>query len=130
MQAIFSSRGYHADMSKRSDPEYGRYLRSLREAAGISQREVARQLGVHHSNVGFWERSGTVPRSNLLPKLASILGIPVESIIGDSDTSKKNQLPASRLGKAFESVANLPRHKQKRIVEVVEALVSQEAKAS
>lgn len=127
MQAVFSSRPYSAHVSKRTDPSNGERLRSLREAAGISQRELARQLGVHHSNVGFWERSGTVPRSALLPDLAKILGVNIDDIIGDPDGAKRPPLPSSRLGKAFDSVSKLPRRQQKKIVEVVEALVAQSA---
>ena len=127
MQAVFSSRGYDRPVSVKDSPLNSSPLRSLREAVGISQREFARQLGVHHSNVGFWERSGTVPRSNLLPKIANILGVPVESVLGTPVEKPKKQLPSSRLGKAFDSVSKLPRHKQKQIVQVVEALVSQES---
>ena len=126
MQAVFISRGYDADMSDTISIHSGSHLRSLREAVGISQRELARQLKVHHSNVGFWERTGTAPRSNLLPALAKILGVPVESILSDSEESPKKKVPSSRLGKAFDSVSKLPRHKQQQIVKVVEALVSQE----
>ena len=127
MQAVFISRGYDADMSDTISLHSGSHLRSLREAAGISQRELARQLNVHHSNVGFWERTGTVPRSNLLPALAKILGVPVESVLGNAEGTSKKQVPSSRLGKAFDSVSKLPRHKQQQIVKVVEALVSQES---
>ena len=127
MQAIFPSRPYIGLMSKRSSTSYGERLSALREAAGISQRELARQLDVHHSNVGFWERTGTVPRSSLVPKMAKILGVTVEEIISDSGKSKQPGLPASRLGKAFNSVSKLPRRQQTKIVEVVEAFVAQNA---
>jgi len=59
--------------------------------------------------------------------MARILGVAVEDIIGDPDENRRPTLPASRLGKAFDSVSKLPRRKQNKIVEVVEALVAQNA---
>jgi transcriptional regulator with XRE-family HTH domain len=42
-------------------------LRGLREAAGLSLRELARQIGEDHSNIRYWETTGKPPRSELLP---------------------------------------------------------------
>ena len=103
----------------------------MREAAGISQRELARQLDVHHSNVGFWERTGTAPRASLLPQMAEILGVSVEDIIGSEDKPKRQAMPGGKLGRVFTEVAELPRRQQDRIVAVVEdMLVARKAKTS
>ena len=113
-------------MEERVNPERGRRLRALREAAGISQRELARQLETHHSNVGFWERTGTAPRGSLLPKMARTLGVSVEEILGSSgDSPKRPAVPGGRVGQVFGKVSKLPRRQQKKILDVVEAFVAQ-----
>jgi DNA-binding XRE family transcriptional regulator len=101
-------------------------LAKLRKAAGFSQREFARLIGVHHSNVGFWERSGTPPRSDLLPEIAKVLGVGVEEILGQPATRRSASVPGGKLGEVFQTVAKLPRGKQQRIISVVTALVAQE----
>jgi transcriptional regulator with XRE-family HTH domain len=101
-------------------------LAKLRKGAGFSQREFARLIGVHHSNVGFWERSDTTPRSDLLPAIAKVLGVGVEELLGQPAKRRAAMIPGGKLGEVFQEVAKLPRGKQQRIISVVAALVAQE----
>jgi hypothetical protein len=54
----------------------------LREAAGLSVRELARQIGESNTNVSYWESSGQIPRSDVLAPLAKVLGVSVEELLG------------------------------------------------
>jgi len=97
-------------------------LRSSREAANLTQRELALLIGQHHSNISFWESNGKLPPAELLPALTKALGISVEELLGVN-----NNKPRSLRGKtflAFEAVSKLPCRQQKKILEVVNALVS------
>jgi len=112
------------------DPSRAKKLRSLREAAGLSQRELARALDVHYSNVSFWERSGTLPRSEVLAPMSKILGVSVEALLGENPKAKAaTAAPAGRARLAFDAVSKLPKRQQEKILSVVEAFVGQ-AKAS
>ncbi len=102
------------------------HLRSLREAAGISLRELARQIDQHPSNVSFWERTGKLPKSDVLVTMAHALGVSVEELLGQKKPRRVAH-PGGKLGQVFEAVAELPRRQQQRIVEVVDALVKQSA---
>lgn len=97
-------------------------LRALREAAGLSIRELARQIGERHTNVLYWETSGGLPRSNVLIPMAKALGVSVEELLGQPKP-KRAQPAGGKLGQAFERAAKLPRRQQAKIAEVVEALV-------
>ena len=99
-------------------------LRLLRERTGISLRELARQIGEGHSNVVYWERSGKIPRSDLLVPIAKALGVSVEELLG---TTKQKQIsaPVGKLRLAFEAVSKLPRTQQEKILEVINALIEQ-----
>jgi transcriptional regulator with XRE-family HTH domain len=122
MQANFIATLYGVSMAKSPTPP----LIRLRKAAGLSQREFARMIGVHHSNVGFWERSGTTPRSDLLPEIARVLGVGVEEVLGQPAKRRVAAVPGGKLGEVFQEVSKLPRAKQQRIISVVAALVAQE----
>lgn len=106
-------------------------LRQLREAAGISVRELARQIGESHTNVSYWERSGQIPRSDVLAPMARVLGVTVESLLGQAATPRSLP-PGSRLGQVFEAVAKLPRRQQQKVIEMAEGFVAlhQQGKAS
>ena len=101
-------------------------LRQFREAAGISVRELARQIGETHTNVSYWERSGNLPRADLLRPIAEALGVTVEQLLGDAP---KRAMPAGgRLRQVFESASKLPRRQQDKVAEFVEAFVAQQQK--
>ena len=99
-------------------------LRKLRLAAGLSVRELARQIGQQPTNISFWERTGKIPRSEVLVDMAKALGVSVEQLLGQP-TPRKSAAPGGKLGQTFEAVSKLPRSKQSKILEVVDALVAQ-----
>ncbi len=117
MQAVFSDVLYAADMAQAASR-----LRKLREAAGLTLRELARQIGEDHSNVSFWERTGKFPRSDVLMPIARALGVTVEELLGQPKP-KRTQPAGGKLGQVFEKAAKLPRRQQQKIVELLEPFV-------
>lgn len=123
MQAISASRVYSPGMAQTTDTKRGQRLRAYRETAGLSQSELADHLGVHRSNIGFWENSGLAPRSDLLVPMAKVLGVEVSDLLGQTARPKRNAAPAGRIRMIFDAVSRLPRRQQQKIAEVVEALL-------
>jgi transcriptional regulator with XRE-family HTH domain len=113
MQAFLSIHPYDLAMATKSR------LRQLREAKGISVRELARQIDEHHTNVSYWERSGQVPRSNTLIPLAKALGVTVEVLLGEPH-AKRVISPGGKMRQLFDVASTLPRQKQKAVVEILE----------
>lgn len=103
-------------------------LKSFREAAGMSQRELARRIGVTYSNVSFWEGTGTIPRSDKLVPIAEALGISRQELLGE--VPAKTRQPASKLGQVFEKAAKLPRRQQQKLAEFVDLFIEQQLKQS
>ena len=68
--------------SQRPRSEYGKKLVALRQAAGLTQQQLADQIGVDQSNIAFWERWGKAPRGEVLPKMAQALGVTVDELLG------------------------------------------------
>lgn len=62
---------------------FGRNVLSLRTAAGMTQQELADDLGVTQAAVNMWERDKARPRYDTLRTLASVLGVTVDSLIND-----------------------------------------------
>lgn len=117
MQALFPFRPYSAGLMSQKTR-----LRQFREAAGISLRELARQINEQPTNVSFWERTGTLPRSNVLVPIAQALGVTVEELLGEAKPSRATN-PGGKVRHVFAQVQRLPRRQQQKIVEVVEALL-------
>jgi transcriptional regulator with XRE-family HTH domain len=53
----------------------GDRIAGAREAAGLTQDELARRLGVRHSTVKAWEDDRSEPRANRLQMLAGMLNV-------------------------------------------------------
>jgi len=120
MQALFSTRPYGSDMAKSTSTPSR--LRKLREAAGLSVRELARQLGENHTNVLYWETSGNFPRSDVLLPMANALGVTVEELLGE-DRPRRVLTPGGRLRQLFEAASKLPRSQQEKIIAILEPFV-------
>lgn len=55
-------------------------LEQLRKDKGLSQAELAKELGVDQSTVCLWEKEKTFPRVEVAIRLAEALGCTLEEI--------------------------------------------------
>ena len=117
MQAIFSLAPYARLMATKSN------LRQLREVAGLSVRELARQISESPTNVSYWERSGQIPRSDVLLPIAKALGVSVHDLLGEPKPGRV-VAPGGRLGQVFEQVGKLPRRQQQKVIEMAEGFLA------
>ena len=61
---------------------FGLALRELRRRAGLTQRALAIALDVTPSVVHRWERRGATPSTPHLVRLAAVLGVTVDDLLG------------------------------------------------
>ncbi len=66
----------------------GSRIRNLREAAGLSQEEFARLLGVGRTAVSMWESGRNKPRLDKIYKMSKILGVKPEDIVPSLSVSE------------------------------------------
>ena len=55
-------------------------LRKLREEKGISQKELGKRMFVNHSTIARWENASRLPDATMIPRLASCLGVDVNTL--------------------------------------------------
>lgn len=73
---------------------YGRWLAKLRTQAGLSQPELGRKVAERigrkfaHSNIGAWEVGTKFQNADVLPALASELGVTLEELLKVQHTAK------------------------------------------
>ena len=107
-------------------PRQGARLAGLRRAAGLSQAELAELVGETQRNIAYWEQAEKPPRSDVIPKLADVLGVSVEVLLSaDGELARSRPRgPVGRVRRVFENVSRLPRRQQDKIIEIVEAFVA------
>ncbi len=135
MSNLLQNMRYDPDMAQTGRPpskprsEIGERIAQARIKLGLSQRDLAAKLGITQQSVTALERRGSIPRSDTLLKLCDILGVTANDLLGMAGQTK-NPASKGRLHENFDSLSQLPRRKQAKILDVVEAMLAQEAKAS
>ena len=61
-------------------------LIQLREAYGLTQRELANRLGMTEEEVSQWERGAAAPSAVHCRRLAELYGVPEEVLLGSEET--------------------------------------------
>ncbi len=116
--------------SKEPRTPFGTRLHAAREAAGLSQAQIAQKMGVTQTAYGVWERYPVALRPEQIEQLAVALNITVEHLFGRDSAKSRGKGPAGKLRQVFEKASQLPRHQQNKVAEFVEAFVERQAKAA
>jgi tetratricopeptide (TPR) repeat protein/transcriptional regulator with XRE-family HTH domain len=82
-----------------------RRLAERRKAVGLTQEQLAEQLGVERTTVVRWERGQTQPLPWLRPKLAQALGVSADRV---EELLAAGSAPASPEGRAAAAPRQLP----------------------
>ena len=69
----------------------GARIAALRKAAGMSQAQLARELGISTSAVGMYEQGRREPQVGLLTKMADIFGVSTDFLINGQPESIQDQ---------------------------------------
>ena len=121
---------YDGAMSRsgsRERPTQGQRLAQLRQAAGFSQRALAKAIGEPQQTLANWELSDRPPRSDVLPRLAAALNVSIEELLDiGSPSLPKKPGPPSKLQQLVDEVGQMSRRQQQRAFEVLAIFVEQE----
>lgn len=76
----------------------GERLKKLRVGAGLTQSQLARQLGISASAVGMYEQNRREPSHELLRRLCELFDVSADWLLagGEETLSCGKQLPANR----------------------------------
>lgn len=121
----FFSLGYSPDMTtgrpaKTKRTEFGERLFAARQQLGLSQTQMAEKLGITQPSYAGWERRETALKPEHLVRLAEILNVSVDYLLGKENGRPRGGGPAGKARQIFERVSQLPRATQQRILANVE----------
>ena len=73
---------------------FGATISALRKERGMTQLELARQMGVTDKAVSKWERNLSFPDIASLPKLAEVLGTSVDELLEVKTAAQEEPEPS------------------------------------
>ena len=62
--------------------QFGSIIRTARKAQGLTQKELAAQLGVQNTTISNWEKDLSQPASDKIEQLCAILGLTPDQLYG------------------------------------------------
>ena len=81
----------------------GNRIKSLREAKGLKQEELAQKVSVSPSAIGMYETNKREPNNEIILKLAEFFNVSTDYLLGKSDIRNPDKIDESKLNVAFES---------------------------
>ncbi|UWQ51043.1 helix-turn-helix domain-containing protein [Leisingera caerulea] len=85
---------------------FGDRVAAAREAAGMTQGQLARRLGIKKSTLSAWERDLAEPRANKLTMLAGVLNVSMSWLLTGEGEGMSEPAPLELEAGDFTSVLN------------------------
>ena len=111
--------------AKKSRPIFGERLAKARKEAGLTQAQLAKKIDVSQRVVTYWEREPVALRAEQLAKLADVLNVSADVLLGRKKENSRTGGPAGKMRQLFQAASNLPRSQQQKVVDVLQPFVAQ-----
>jgi transcriptional regulator with XRE-family HTH domain len=105
---------------------FGARMARLRKAAGFSQRDLAKELGVSQRMVAYYEAHSEHPPAHLLPALVTLFSVTTDELLGLRPPRPARPVNA-RLLHRMRQVEKLPPKQKKHLLALIDAFIEREA---
>lgn len=103
----------------------GERIAHARKERGMTQAQLADQLGIAQQTLGHYEVARARIAADLLPKLAEALDVSLDELLKGEPTVRipGKRGPASRLEQQLDAITRLPKAKQKMVSELIDSVI-------
>lgn len=103
---------------------FGARLAALRKAAGFTQVELAAELGISQRMVAYYESPQATPPANLLPHIATALGVSIDELFGRGVKRRLvKQEGDSRLRRRLLAIEKLDLTEKRQVLQLIDAFI-------
>ena len=106
----------------------GARIAELRRTRDITQVQLAETLGVSQQTINSYEVGRRRVPVSLLPQIAETLAASLEELIGKKDLQPAKRGPAGKLQQQIERIQQLPRSKQRFVIEMLDTVLAQQGR--
>jgi transcriptional regulator with XRE-family HTH domain len=123
--------GQSIGMSKIKNVQLGNFgtrLRQLRLEKGFTQKELANEINVSQRVIVYYERESNHPPSDLLPGIASALGVSIDELLG-LKAAKKKKIDSSvspRLARRLQQIESLDSKNKRQLLQIIDTFIERE----
>jgi transcriptional regulator with XRE-family HTH domain len=102
----------------------GERLARMRKERGITQQEMAELLGTSQPIVSDYERGELRLHGELIVKIAGILGVSGDELLGLERVSRSSAVSNRRLARRIQQIDQLPKRDQEALLRTIDAFLS------
>ena len=99
----------------------GKQISLIRNELGLTQKQLAKELNISQQLIANYELGQRRIHVSLLVKLAEVLHINVDELLGLNKRNKPG--PMSKIERKIEFIKTLPEDKQKKILELIDSAI-------
>lgn len=99
-----------------------------RKEQSITQVQLAETLGISQPTMNAYESGYRRMPVSTLPVLARALGVSLEDLLGETNAATKKRGPAPKLAQHMERISQLPKPKQRFVMQVIESVLAQQGR--
>ena len=100
----------------------GKYITGKRKTLGLTQKQLAEQLGMSDKSISKWERGVCLPDVSIYIELCKILGISINEFLAGEDINKENIFVQSEDN--LIQIATESKHRQNHLKIVIAVLIA------
>lgn len=104
--------------------ELGKRVAERRKEQDLTQAQLAELLGISQQSVASYEVGRLRIPASMLPRLAEVLAVPVDALLGLKPANGKRG-PTPKLLQQLDRISRLPRAKQRFVLEMLDTVLSQ-----
>ena len=108
--------------------QLGARIAALRKDQGITQVQLAERLGLTQQMIASYEVGRRRVPVSLLPQIAETLAASLEELIGKKDLQPAKRGPAGKLQQQIERIQQLPRSKQRFVMQMLDTVLAQQSR--
>jgi transcriptional regulator with XRE-family HTH domain len=106
--------------------DLGRRIADQRKARGITQAQLAEQLGIAQQTMAHYEGDVSRIAVETLTQAADVLGVSVEELIGThTKRTAGKRGPAPKLQQQLEQLGRLPKAQQRMVSQLIDTVLQQ-----
>jgi len=100
---------------------FGKKLKECRETKKLSQAKLAKEVGLHHSIIGRYERDEAKPTIDVVKRLANVLGTTVGYLLGED--ADKDLLKDPAMLKRLNEIEKMDKEDKSHILHVLDGFI-------
>jgi transcriptional regulator with XRE-family HTH domain len=104
----------------------GERVTQLRKTRNITQVQLAEVLGVSQQTVQAYEVGRRRLPVTTLRLLAKTLGVTLDELLAEGEHAPRKRGPVSQLQQHIERISQLPKPKQRMIMDMIDAVLAQQ----